>query len=73
MRGKVVGCVVVCLLAGHAVKAQNCLRPIPPYVPENPANIREDSDLLRRDMEAYFADVEQYFRCQDAQQAEVFE
>ena len=73
MRGKVVGCVVVCLLVGHPAVAQSCLRPIPPYVPERTEDIRAYSDLLRRDVEAYFADVQRYFRCIDAERGEVFE
>ena len=31
------------------------------------------ADLLRRDAEAYFIDVERYFRCLDPQRREVFE
>ena len=31
------------------------------------------ADLLRRDAETYFDDVEQYFRCQDEERREVFE
>ena len=30
------------------------------------------ADLLRRDVEAYFDDAEQYFRCQDQERFEVF-
>ncbi len=73
MRGKVVGCVVVCLLAAQVAQAQACLRPIPPYVPERAVDIRACSDLLRRDMQTYFSDVQRYFRCFDAERSEVFE
>lgn len=72
MRGKVVGYVLVCLLAGQTAGAQNCLRPIPPYVPERGEDIRAYSDLLKRDIETYFADVQRYFRCIDAERGEVF-
>ena len=72
MSGKFVGGVLALLLTVQVTQAQACLQPIPPFVPINPADIREYSDLLRRDMEAYLANVERYFRCQDAQRAQVF-
>jgi hypothetical protein len=72
MRGKIVGCVLACLLVAQAAVAQNCLRPIPPYVPGRVDDIRSYSDLLRRDMEAYFADLQRYFRCIDTDRSEVF-
>jgi hypothetical protein len=72
MRGKIVGYVLACLLVAQAAVAQSCLRPIPPYVPERVDDIRSYSDLLRRDMEAYFADLQRYFRCIDTERSEVF-
>ncbi|MCF6317521.1 MAG: hypothetical protein L3J30_14885 [Marinosulfonomonas sp.] len=73
MIGKFAGGAFVLLLTVQLAQAQTCLQPIPPFVPKNPADIREYSDILRRDMEAYFTDVEQYFRCQDTQRAQVFD
>lgn len=73
MHGKAMGWVVVCLLAAQVAQAQSCLPPIPPFVPADSADIRAYSDLLRRDMETYFADVQRYFRCIDAERREVFE
>jgi hypothetical protein len=72
MHGKIVACVLVCLLVGQAAVAQNCLRPIPPYVPTRVEDIRVYSELLRRDVETYFADVQRYFHCIDAERGEVF-
>lgn len=72
MRGKIVGFVLACLLVAQTAVAQNCLRPIPPYVPERVEDIRAYSDLLRRDIETYFADVQRYFRCIDTERGEVF-
>lgn len=65
-------CWCVCLSVGQAAGAQSCLRPIPPFVPERVEDIRAYSDLLKQDMEAYFADVQGYFRCIDAERGEVF-
>lgn len=72
MRARFVGCVVVCLLISQIAVAQSCLRPLPPFVPERADDIRAYSDLLRQDMDAYFADVQRYFRCIDAERGEVF-
>lgn len=72
MRVKIVMCVPVCLLVGQAADAQSCLRPVPPYVPKRAEDIRAYSDLLKQDMEAYFDDVQRYFRCIDTERGEVF-
>lgn len=61
------------MLAGLGADAQSCSRPMPPYVPELTEDIRAYSDLLRRDMETYFTDVQQYFRRIDAERGEVLE
>jgi len=42
-------------------------------MPTNADDVRAYADLLKRDAEAYFADVENYFRCLDQQRREVFE
>ncbi len=72
MHEKIVGCVLVYLLVAQAAVAQSCLRPIPPFVPERAEDIRAYSDLLKQDMEAYFDDVQRYFRCIDTERGEVF-
>ncbi len=58
---------------GSASIAGSCLPPVPPWMPTDPDDVRAYADLLRRDAEAYFAEVEQYFRCQDQERREVFE
>ena len=73
MRGKLERCALTCLLIGHRAEAQNCLRPIAPYVPERADDIRVYSDILRLGMEACFAKMQRYFRCIDSERAEVFE
>jgi len=72
MNEKFVVYVIIFLLAAQMAHAGGCWRPIPPYLPGNAKAIRAYSDLLRTDMEAYFSDVETYFRCVDAERAEVF-
>ena len=53
--------------------AGNCLPPIAPFMPTDADDVRAYADLLRRDAETYFDDVEQYFRCQDQERREVFD
>ncbi len=58
---------------GSTSVAGNCLPPIVPLMPTDADDVRAYADLLRRDAETYFDDVEQYFRCQDEERREVFE
>ncbi|WP_254441794.1 MULTISPECIES: hypothetical protein [unclassified Ruegeria] len=65
--------VMVVLSWGSAAIAGSCLPPAPPWMPTNADDVRAYADLLRRDAETYFADVERYFRCLDQQRREVFD
>ena len=58
---------------GSAAIAGSCLPPAPPWMPTDADDVQAYADLLKRDAEAYFADVENYFRCLDQQRREVFE
>ncbi len=64
--------VMVVLSWGSAAIAGTCLPPAPPWLPTNADDVQAYADLLKRDAEAYFADVENYFRCQDQERREVF-
>ena len=67
-------CVVLVVLSwGSAAIAGSCLPPAPPWMPTDADDVQAYADLLRHDAEAYFADVENYFRCLDQQRREVFE
>ncbi len=72
MHEKIVGCVVACLATDHGAVSQSCLRPIPPFVPERVEDISAYAGLLKQDIEAYFADVQSYFRCIDTERGKVF-
>ena len=65
--------VMVVVSWGSAAIAGSCLPPAPPWMPTNADDVRAYADLLRRDPETYFTDVERYFRCQDQQRREVFD
>ncbi|CUH51673.1 hypothetical protein [Shimia marina] len=65
--------VMVVLSWGSAAIAGTCLPPAPPWMPNTASDVQAYADLLRRDAETYFADVERYFRCLDQERREVFE
>ena len=58
---------------GSVSIAGSCLPPVPPWMPTTVDDVRVYADLLRRDAETYFTDVEKYFRCLDQERQEVFE
>lgn len=64
--------VMVVLSWASAAIAGTCLPPAPPWMPTNADDVWAYADLLRRDAETYFTDVERYFRCQDQERTEVF-
>ncbi|QEE36322.1 hypothetical protein FTO60_11735 [Octadecabacter sp. SW4] len=53
--------------------AGSCLPPVPPWMPTNAHDVQAYADLLQRDAETFFTDVERYFRCLDQERREVFE
>ncbi|WP_158214539.1 hypothetical protein [Phaeobacter sp. 22II1-1F12B] len=64
---------MVVLSWGSAAIAGSCLPPAPPWMPTDADDVQAYADLLKRDAEAYFTDVERYFRCLDQQRREVFD
>lgn len=65
----------LCLWFGIAapVSAETCYPPTVPFVPSDPEAQREFADMIRQDFETYIADVQEYFRCLDAERARAFE
>jgi len=55
---------------GHA---QACYAPERPFVPTDPDDIREYSDLIRSDFELYIKDIQAYFRCLEEERGRAFE
>lgn len=55
-----------------AQMAGACIAPEKPYLPERPEDVRAYADLLRADFEAYIADIQEYFRCLDAERHRAF-
>ncbi|MBU2934500.1 MULTISPECIES: hypothetical protein [Roseobacteraceae] len=65
--------VMIVLSWSSASIAGSCLPPVPPWMPTNAHDVQAYADLLQRDAETYFTDVERYFRCLDQERREVFE
>jgi len=60
------------VLAGTEA-AETCLAPQRPFVPGDPEAARSYADIIRQDFENYIQDVQEYFRCLDAERARAFE
>lgn len=50
----------------------NCLPPERPWLPTEATDVRAYADLIREDFESYIAEVQDYFRCLDAERARAF-
>ncbi|UWQ77454.1 hypothetical protein K3724_23055 (plasmid) [Leisingera sp. M658] len=55
------------------VQAEACFAPDRPFVPADPDAIREYSNLIQGDFETYISDVQDYFRCLEAERARAFQ
>ena len=71
-----IGLPILILLAGTSAGsagAESCLAPLRPYVPSDPTAAREYADLIRKDFKFYIEDIQNYFRCLEAERARAFE
>ena len=55
-----------------ASTAHACTPPERPFLPASREDMRAYADIIRGDFEAYFADVQEYFRCIDEERARAF-
>lgn len=60
------------LFVAVAQMASACIAPEKPYLPERLEDVRAYADLLRADFEGYIADIQDYFRCLDAERQRAF-
>lgn len=60
------------LISAAGVALADCLPPEPPWLPSGAADVRIYADLIRADFENYIAEVQEYFRCLDAERARAF-
>jgi hypothetical protein len=63
---------VAVVACGREVLASPCVAPERPYLPSSPEDMRAYADLLREDFEGYISEVQDYFRCLDAERARAF-
>lgn len=61
---------IIVLVVGDPADA--CIPPERPFLPASREDMRAYADLIRRDFEAYIADVQEYFRCLDEERARAF-
>jgi len=52
--------------------ASACTAPERSFLPERTEDIQEYADLLRSDFEGYISDIQEYFRCLDAERQRAF-
>lgn len=69
-RANLFGSAAVFMLSGQLASA--CIAPERPFLPARPDDVREYADLLRADFEGYIADIQEYFRCLDAERQRAF-
>ncbi|KEP68584.1 hypothetical protein DL1_09635 [Thioclava dalianensis] len=50
-------------------RAPTRVSPERPFLPQSQEDMRAYADLLRADFESYIADIQEYFRCLDAERA----
>jgi len=65
--------VSVLMILAAEVAADSCLAPPRPYVPKDPAAMRDYAEIIRGDVELYFRDIQAYFRCLEDERARAFE
>ena len=65
--------VVLLFALTRTAAAETCLAPLPPFVPNDTQAALEYVDIIRQDFEFYIRDIQDYFRCLDAERARAFE
>lgn len=64
---------IVWLVFATNADAMTCYPPRIPFVPAEQAAQLEFADMIKQSFEDYIADVQDYFRCLDAERARAFE
>lgn len=59
-------------IAASGAAQASCFPPERPFLPADAVDVRAYSDLIREDFEGYLSEVQEYFRCLDAERARVF-
>ena len=64
---------VLLSLVGCTALADPCIPPPRPFVSSDQEVVTEFVNILRHDFELYFGDIQNYFRCLNAEHARAFE
>lgn len=64
--------IVLCFGFAAPASAETCYPPTVPFVPSDPETQRKFADLIRQDFETYIANIQDYFRCLEAERARAF-
>lgn len=70
MRAALVASALIITAVGGA--QASCFPPEKPFLPADAMEVRAYADLIREDFEGYIFEVQEYFRCLDAERARVF-
>jgi len=62
----------ILVMVATASGAAACVPPERPFLPQSQEDMRTYADLIRTDFEIYIAEVQDYFRCIDAERARAF-
>jgi len=71
--GRALAAILLLVVFASPTRAETCLAPMRPFVPNDAASVREYADLIRADFELYIRDIQAYFRCLEAERARAFE
>lgn len=61
------------LMLGVDAAAAACFPPERPFLPSDPDNAREYSDIIRRDFDIYIEQAQSYFMCLEEERHRAFE
>ena len=70
--GCVAGCILLLLLVACGADAESCAAPARPYVPQDIQAASDYADIIRRDFDHYFRDIQSYLRCLDEERTRAF-
>jgi hypothetical protein len=65
--------IVLWVISVSGAGAETCTAPVRPFVPSDPKSVQEYRDFIQRDFEFYIQDVQEHFRCLDAERERAFE
>ncbi|GGE48641.1 hypothetical protein GCM10011360_39670 [Primorskyibacter flagellatus] len=56
----------------HGASAETCIAPQRPFVPMDARDAQDYADIIRRDFDLYFRDIQSYLRCLDEERSRAF-